>query len=73
VSYHLSVQKYVSSGNETALQIAIVTVGPISVAIDSTHPSFYLYLSGGYNEPACSTTQLSHRMILVGYDTIHGV
>ncbi|CAF3959184.1 unnamed protein product [Rotaria sp. Silwood1] len=58
-------------GNETALQIAIATVGPIAVAIDSTQPSFYMYSSGVYDEPACSTTQWSHTFILVGYDTLH--
>ncbi|CAF3883279.1 unnamed protein product [Rotaria sp. Silwood1] len=58
-------------GNETALQIAIATVGPIAVAIDSTQPSFYMSSSGVYDEPACSTTQWSHTFILVGYDTLH--
>jgi cathepsin L len=45
-------------------------VGPIAVTIDSTQTSFYLYSSGVYNEPACSTTQWSHTIVLVGYDTV---
>jgi cathepsin L len=52
------------------LQIAIATVGPIAIAIDSTQPSFYLYSSGVYNEPACSTTELAHTIMVVGYGTV---
>jgi cathepsin L len=60
----------IPKGNETALQIAIATVGPIAIAVDDTRSSFYFYSSGVYDEPACSTTQLAHTMIVVGYDTL---
>jgi cathepsin L len=58
-------------GNETALQMVITTVGPIAVAIDSTHPSFHFYASGVYDELKCSCTQLAHTVIVVGYDTFY--
>ncbi|CAF2749336.1 unnamed protein product [Rotaria sp. Silwood2] len=61
----------IPTGNETALQIALAKIGPMSVAIDAQHTSFQFYSSGVYNEPACSTTNLCHSFVLVGYDTFH--
>ncbi|CAF3428701.1 unnamed protein product [Rotaria socialis] len=62
----------IQSKNESALQEAVATIGPISVAIDSSHPSFQLYKQGVYHEPFCSQIHLDHALLAVGYGTDSG-
>ena len=54
-------------GDEDALAVAVAAHGPISVYIDTTHPSILFYDYGIYDEPRCSPNSLTNYMLLVGY------
>jgi len=56
----------VASGDETALQNSVYQ-GPTSVAIDASQSSFQFYSSGVYSDPGCSSTNLDHGVLAIGW------
>ncbi|XP_068853078.1 procathepsin L-like [Aphelocoma coerulescens] len=58
----------VPKGNEVALQQAVATNGPVSVAVDARSRNFQFYNSGIFTCPS-GQQNVSHAMLLVGYDT----
>lgn len=57
----------IPSGDEEKLKAAVATVGPVSIAIDASHETFQLYSEGVYTDPACSSEELDHGVLVVGY------
>ncbi|XP_030013938.1 cathepsin K-like [Sphaeramia orbicularis] len=59
--------KEVPVGNERALAVALYKVGPVSVGIDATLPSFQFYQKGVYYDPSCNPDDINHAVLAVGY------
>lgn len=57
----------IPSRNETALAVAVATVGPIAVAIDARGRKFRFYKQGIYNEASCNSHALNREALVVGY------
>lgn len=62
----------IEQGSEQALTQAIQTIGPISVAMDASRPTFHYYKNGVYFDANCSSTSLDHAGLAVGYGSEDG-
>uniref|UniRef100_A0ACB8F239 Uncharacterized protein n=1 Tax=Sphaerodactylus townsendi TaxID=933632 RepID=A0ACB8F239_9SAUR len=61
----------VQRGSEAALEQAVATIGPVSVAVDAHHFPFHFYKSGIFSNVFCSNV-VNHAMLAVGYGTSQG-
>ena len=62
----------IAKGDCDALKDAVHNVGPISVAMDASQRSFQMYSEGVYDPLTCSSTNLDHGVLVVGYGTQDG-
>jgi len=58
--------KDVTTGSESALQAATYLV-PVAIGLDASPFSFQYYSSGVYYDPTCSSTELDHSALTVGW------
>ncbi|NWW49275.1 CATL1 protein, partial [Pedionomus torquatus] len=63
-----STVRLVAQGSEEALEQAVATVGPVSVAVDASSFFFHFYKSGIFSSMFCSQ-RVNHGMLAVGYGT----
>jgi len=61
----------VQAGNEGDLCNHLNTQ-PVSVCIDASHQSFQLYTGGIYSDGACSSSNLDHAVLAIGYGSQGG-
>ena len=62
----------IPQGDEAALMKAVASIGPVSIAIDASQESFQFYSTGVYQEHRCSSRELDHGVLIVGYGTENG-
>nr|BAG74346.1 silicatein-G1 [Ephydatia fluviatilis] len=59
----------ISSGSESDLMSAVATAGPVAVHVDANSYAFQFYSDGILDVVYCSSTNLSHTVLVVGYGT----
>lgn len=57
------------SGNELSLMENVARYGPVAVSIDASLDGFRHYKSGIFYDERCSSTNINHAVLIVGYGT----
>jgi cathepsin L len=61
------------AGSELQLMQSVGELGPVACNIDASHRTFQLYNGGVYDEPGCSSDNLDHEIVVIGYGADHEV
>ncbi|XP_073423312.1 cathepsin K isoform X1 [Dendrobates tinctorius] len=64
--------KEIPKGDEKSLKRAVAQIGPVSVSIDASLPSFHFYSKGVYYDERCDPEGVNHAVLAVGYGNIKG-
>eukprot|EP01134_Creolimax_fragrantissima_P001833 CFRG1833T1 len=62
----------IPTGDEETLKHAVANKGPVSIAYDASRPTMTFYSEGVYFDKLCSSTELDHAVMVVGYGTEDG-
>jgi cathepsin L len=63
---------WLSIPTEDDLLEIVYEYSPVACAIDASHISFQLYTGGVYDEQSCSSTNLDHEVLTVGWGSDSG-
>lgn len=61
------------SGDEEKLKIVVGSIGPVAVGFDAHLDTFINYQSGIYYDSRCSSNDITHAILIVGYGTEDGM
>ncbi|KAJ5077270.1 hypothetical protein M0811_00590 [Anaeramoeba ignava] len=68
-----AIQSYYNITNsEEAVKEALYNMGPLAISYDAGHLSMVYYSSGVYSDKNCSSTNLDHSVLLVGWGDYPG-
>nr|XP_027200209.1 digestive cysteine proteinase 2-like [Dermatophagoides pteronyssinus] len=62
----------VTIGDVDAMKVALYYHGPVTVAVDASQKTFTFYSNGIYYDPNCSSKNLDHQVLAVGYGELNG-
>ncbi|KAI2805444.1 hypothetical protein BLOT_004441 [Blomia tropicalis] len=62
----------VTRGDPESMKVALFNHGPVTVSIDASLKTFSFYSHGVYYDPKCSSENLDHSVLAVGYGELNG-
>lgn len=62
----------VTTNDPKEMQLALFKYGPLSISVDASPKTFTFYSHGVYYDKKCSSTDLDHSVLAVGYGVLNG-